>query len=78
MHRLGRFLKLSLKWLAIAVAIYVGANFFNGLDFEARTGWFLFGLAMAIAYVDGTQKDRISDLEIRISRLERRQSGFDI
>jgi hypothetical protein len=75
MNKFGRFLKLSLKWLTIGAAIYVGTNLFNGLDFEARTGWLLFPLAMAIAYVDSTQKDRISNLEYRIEALEHRQNG---
>jgi hypothetical protein len=74
MNKFGRFLKLSLKWLAISVAIYIGANLFNGLPFEARTGWVLFPLSMAFAYVDGTQKDRISNLEYRIETLEHRQN----
>jgi hypothetical protein len=34
-------------------------------------GWFLGALAMAIAYVDGTQKDRIASLEFRVGELTR-------
>ena len=69
------FLKSLAKWSAIFLAVYVGSNLFFGLELETRFGLLIGGLGLAIAYVDGTQKDRISNLELRISRLERRESG---
>lgn len=71
MKGIKNFLKFTAKWTAIAVAIYVASTLFSGLDFETRLFLMLFGLGMAIAYVNGRQKDRISDLEMRISCLER-------
>lgn len=65
------FLKSLAKWSAIFLALYVGSNIFSGLELETRVGVLLGVLGLAIAYVDGTQKGRISDLELRISRLER-------
>ena len=65
-------IKLIGKWGAILGAIYIGTTMLSDLDFETRVGWFLGALALAVAYVDGTQKDRIADLEFRIAALEHR------
>ena len=65
------FLRSLAKWSAICLAIYVGSNIFSGFELETRFGLLLGGLGLAIAYVDGAQKDRIADLELRISRLGR-------
>ena len=75
MGKIGRFFKFAAKWAAIAVAIYVASTLFSGLDFETRLFLMLFGLGMAIAYVDGKQKDRIANLEYRVREIERRQTG---
>lgn len=77
MAKIGSFLKLALKWGAILAGFYIVATLFSGLDFESRTGWILFGLAMGIAYVDGSHKDRIADLEFRVRSMERRLFGAD-
>lgn len=74
--RFWSFLKSAGKWTAILGAIYVASLIFNGLDFENRIGWLIFGIAMAVAYLDGRQKDRISDLENRIAELEYRLSRW--
>lgn len=69
------FLKTAGKWTAILGCIYIASLLFSGLDFETRTGWIIFGLAMAVAYVDGTQKDRMAALEARIAELEYQLRG---
>lgn len=66
------FLKQAGKWALILGAIYIVTTLFSGFDFETRVGWLLAALGMAIAYVDGTQKDRIANLEYRINELSRR------
>lgn len=66
------FIKLAAKWLLIFGAIYLAATLFSGLDFETRIFWALAGLALAIAYVDSTHKDRIADLEYSVDELKRR------
>jgi hypothetical protein len=76
MKQIGSVIKLVGKWSIILGAIYIGTTLFSGLDFETRTGWFLGALAMAIAYVDGTQKDRIASLEFRVDELTRRIGGY--
>lgn len=76
MSRFGRFLKTAAKWGGILALIYIGSLFLTGLDFETRTGWLLFGLVMAISYVDGSLKDRISMLEYRVDELSRRLNGY--
>lgn len=70
-----RFLKTAGKWALILGALYIGSLFISGLDFETRIGWFIFGLAMAIGYVDGSQKDRMAALEYRVKELEYRLDG---
>lgn len=70
-----RYLKSALKWGGIFGGLYVFAQLFSGLDFETRTGWLIFGLGMVVAYADGTAKDRATDLETRIERLERQIYG---
>ncbi|MDB6148179.1 MAG: hypothetical protein JWO45_1843 [Spartobacteria bacterium] len=72
MKQVWSIVKLAAKWSIILGAIYVATTFFSGLDFESRTGLFLAALAMAIAYVDGNQKDRIANLEFRVDELTRR------
>ena len=76
MKRVGSAIKLVGKWAIILGAIYAGMTLLSGLDFETRIGWFLTALAMAIAYVDGTQKDRIATLEYRVDELSRRINGY--
>lgn len=76
MKRVGSIIKLVGKWSIILGAIYIGATMFSGFDFETRTGWFIGALAMAIAYLDGTQKDRIASLEFRVDELTRRFEGY--
>lgn len=76
MKKIWSVVKLVGKWSLILSAIYVGTTFFSDLDFETRTGWFLGALALAIAYVDGTQKDRIASLEFRVDELSRRIGGY--
>lgn len=76
MRRTGRFLKSAAKWLGILAAIYLGSTFLTELPFESRMGWFLGGLAMAIAYVDGSLKERIANLEYQVSELNRRLNGY--
>lgn len=76
MQKIGRFFKSALKWGAILGGIYLVATLFQGFDFETRAGWFLFGLSMAVAYVDGSHKDRIAALEWRIEELERELLGY--
>lgn len=72
MKKFGRFVGNTAKWIGILAAVYLGSLFLSGLDFETRIGWFLAGLAMSIAYVDGSLKDRISMLEYRVDELNRR------
>ena len=72
MKALWSFTKLAAKWALILGVIYSGSTMFSGLDFETRIGWFLAGLAMAIAYVDGSHKDRIASLEYRVDQMARR------
>jgi hypothetical protein len=70
-----RFLKSAGKWLLILGGVWLVTLYLSGVDFETRTGWYLFALAMGIAYLDGTQKDKIAALEYRIKELERRLDG---
>jgi len=76
MKRAWSFTKSIGKWLLILAAIYIGSTLISGVDFETRMGWFLAALALAIAYVDGTQKERISTLEYRVDELVRRINGY--
>jgi hypothetical protein len=76
MKQIRSVIKLVSKWAIILGAIYIGMTLLSGLDFEARMGWFLAALAMAIAYVDGTQKERIATLEYRVDELSRRINGY--
>jgi hypothetical protein len=76
MKRIGRVFWILGKWSLILGAIYIGTTLFNDMNFESRTGWFLSALAMAIAYVDGTQKERIANLEFRVQELARRIDGY--
>lgn len=69
------FLKSAGKLAAILGGFYIVSLVLSGLDFETRVGWLLFGLGMAVAYVDGTQKDRMAALEARISELEYQLRG---
>lgn len=66
---------LALKWTAIFGGIYVVALLASDLSFEKRAGavFLLFGLAMI--YMDGTQRDRMTALESRIADLERQSTG---
>ena len=75
MKKLWRGIKFCLKWLAIMVGVYAAATYISGMDTGTRTFLALMALAMSIAYIDGTHKDRISDLEFRISELERQRYG---
>lgn len=70
-----RFLKSALKWGVILAGIYAGSLLVSGMDFESRTGWFFFGIALAVAYVDGSLKDRISSLEYKIEQMDRQLNG---
>lgn len=70
-----RLLKTACKWASILGVIYAGSLILSGLAFETRIVWYLVGLGLSIAYMDGTQKDRISDLQFRISELERQLNG---
>lgn len=76
MKRIGGAFWIVFKWALILGAIYIGTTLFNDMSFESRTGWFLVALAMAIAYVDGTQKERIANLEFRVQELARRIDGY--
>jgi hypothetical protein len=38
MNKFGRFLKLSLKWLAISVAIYIGPTFSMAFTLRPEQG----------------------------------------
>jgi hypothetical protein len=70
------FLKAALKWAFIIGAAIVGTTLLQGVAFETRMIVFLVGLGMAIAYVDGSHKDRISMLEYRIDELEQKLLGY--
>ena len=70
-----RYFKLVGKWTGILALLYIAFVALPGVDFQTRIGWFIAGLAMAIAYVDGSLKDRISNLEHQIDELNRRWNG---
>jgi len=71
-----RFIKTAAKWAGILLLLGVGGAYLGELDFQTRTGWFIGGLALGLAYVDGSLKDRISMLEARVDQLNRQLNGF--
>lgn len=75
MKRLGGFLKSAAKWGGILLLGLIGWNYLTGLDFESRMGWIIFAFAMALAYVDGSLKDRIRNLEYRVDQLNKQLNG---
>jgi len=70
------FFKSALKWGSFCLCAYLIGVFLSDLPFESRIGWYLAGLAMAIAYVESSHKDRIADLEYRVDELNRRVRGY--
>lgn len=71
------FLKGTLKWGGLLLAAYVGGQLLDGISSETKLFWIVAGLALAVAYVDGSLKDRISDLEYRVNDLSRRLSRYE-
>ena len=76
MSKIWRGIKFCLKWLAIMVTIYIAATIFSGLEPGTKVFLALMGLAMSVAYLDNSFKERISDLEFRIEELERRLGRY--
>ena len=65
--------KTILMWVLILSAGAIG--FFG--EFEIPLGWYIAALAIAIVFIDGTYKDKISDLEFRIDDLNERLNELD-
>lgn len=69
------YVKGAAKWLGIAAGFYVIGLLLADVTFETKVFLMFAGLAMAVAYLDGTFKDRIADLEYKVDRLRRQLNG---
>lgn len=76
MKSIWSFIKFVVKWCLIMFVIYTVATVISGLDLEHRMFWFLAGLGLFIAYVDGSNKEKIADLQYQINELSRRVNGI--
>lgn len=71
------FLKTAGKWTLIMVGFALLASWLGDLPFESRVNLFLFGLGFAIAYTEGSLRDRIKSLEYRVDEQDRRLRRHD-
>lgn len=62
--------KMIAKWTLILGGIYVITSAAGDVSFETKIGWAVMGLGLGLAYVDGSLRDRIADLEERLDRYE--------
>lgn len=69
------FLKAAGKWTLIMGCFAILGSWIGDLPFESRTNLFLMGLAFAIAYTEGTLKERIATLEYRVDEHRDRLNG---
>ena len=75
-RKILNFLKTAFKWTAILAGFWTVSTILYGLPFDERTNYFLIALGFAIAYVDGTLKDRIRFLEARVEEHSRKLYGI--
>lgn len=75
--RVRRFFRGLGKWTLILGGLWVFGTWMNSLEPESRIWAILWVMGMAIAYLDGSHKDRIQQLEWRVDDLSRRLNGYE-